>query len=157
MLLKTHENMKTFLKSTVALPFAAFLLLGSLFFQSCSQSNDIQPISALPNTVTVIVTDKDQGSSNDGPTSPIIVKQSTRHLQVFTTDNTKKMLLDTNIAGSFTYSFKTLSPDVNITASLTSTSLFLYDLDIDVNGKMHSHHGGSCPVTVYTITDYINF
>jgi len=143
--------------NSAALYFTAVLITGSLLFQSCTPSNDIQPVISSPNIVTVKVTDKDQSPSTSNGQSTVIVKQPTRHFQVFTTDQTKKMLLDTNITGSFTYSFKTTATALNISATLTSDSLFLYDMEIDVNNQMHSYHGGSCPVTDYTIKDYISF
>ena len=91
------------------------------------------------------------------PGSSFTEGQPSQHLHITTNDETQKVLLDTNITGGYTYSFKTFQAELNITATLTSTSSFLDDLEIDVNGEMHSYHGGSCPVTEYDITDYISF
>ncbi len=99
------------------------------------------------NVITVKVKDLSDGSI-------------TRHLHITTSNDTnvvQKAILDTNITGSFNYSFNCSKPQLNITATVTATAPFNNDLEIDVNGQLNAYHGGSCPGTSYSITDYIGF
>jgi len=105
------------------------------------------------NIITLKVKDLSDGSSSG-------TGQVTRHLRISTAydpNAVQKAILDTNIAGSFNYSFNCSKPQLNITATVTSATPFNNDLEIDVNGQLQAYHGGSCPGTSYSISDYIGF
>src|ERR1035441_2165540 len=124
--MKTRPNFPTvFLCGAILAGF-------SLFFQSCTPSNEVQPISASPNTVTVKVKSEYQSSSAGS-------EQPSRHFRIASTGVNQKVLLDTTIGISFTYSFKSQQSGINLTATITSDAPFIGDIEIDVNGTMQAY------------------
>ena len=129
----------------------AMLIAGcSLFFQSCTQSNDIQPKSVSSNTVTVKIKSQYPGTSGN-------TEQPSKHFRLTSIGAVQKVLLDTNIASNFTYTFKSQQPGLSLIATITAGNPFTSDIEIDVNGTMQAYHGGSCPGTEYDMTDNISF
>jgi len=144
--------MKTLSTPTRIFIFAALLAYYALFFQSCTPSNDVKPVSATPSyLVTVKVTDLSQEGGTIAP------QQTTKHFVVTTTDATPKTLLETDIVGNYTFNYNSPNPNISIKATLTSSTDFVSSIEVDANGKMHAYHGGSCAGTQYEITDNINF
>src|SRR5580700_7110400 len=94
------------------------LLFSALTFQSCSPSNDVQPLHLMPNTITVKVGNMD---------APTTLEQS-KHLLITSASGANAVILDTMITGNFTYSFVSSQASLSVKATLTSASPFVCSL-----------------------------
>jgi hypothetical protein len=136
------------MKKILSLSFTVFLYAGIAvfagFFQSCSKSNEIQPIHLQPNTVTIKVKNMDMGLSE-------------KHLRIVSVPASAGIVLDTTITGNFEYSFTAKNPNITVTASLSSATPFVCSLQIDGNHSMQAYHNGGCATNEFDITREMNF
>lgn len=125
----------------------ACLVFSALAFQSCSPSNDVQPLHLMPNTISVKVADMDAQTTQEQP----------KHLLITSTSGANAVILDTMINGNFTYSFVSSQSSLSIKATLTSTTPFICSLEIDRNNKLDAYNHGSCNNTEFDISDQLSF
>src|ERR1017187_5166191 len=111
-------------KTNSLVQFLAVLFLAVLI-QSCSPSNEVQPLHLAPNTITVKVGDM------DAPTIQVLPK----HLVITSASGYYAVILDTTISGNFVYNFTCTQSNLSLKATLTAVSPFVCSLEIDRNSK----------------------
>jgi len=139
------DTMKNTLTRITVLVISA--TISALIFQSCTASNDIQPLHLAPNVITIKAGDMSDTAS----------QQMLRHLLISSQSAQKTVILDTMIRGNCSYSFVCTQANIAIKASLTAQLPFTCSLEIDRNHVLDAFNHSSCNSTSFDIADQISF